>query len=118
VWEVEYTDQFGGWWDELPADQQKQVAASVHLLAERGPGLGRPAVDTVSASRHPNMKELRIGTIRVFFIFDPRRTAILLVAGDKRGRWEEFYDRMVPLADDLYDEHLEELRQEGALPDA
>jgi hypothetical protein len=118
VWEVEYTDQLGEWWDELPADQQKQVAASVQLLAERGPGLGRPAADTVTTSRHPNMKELRIGTMRVFFIFDPRRTAILLVAGDKRGRWEEFYDRMVPLADDLYDEHLEELRQEGATPDA
>lgn len=118
MWEVEYTDQFGEWWDELPADQQKQVAASVHLLAERGPGLGRPAVDTVTASRHPNMKELRIGTIRVFFIFDPRRTAILLIAGDKRGRWKEFYERMIPLADDLYDEHLEELRQEGATPDA
>jgi hypothetical protein len=54
----------------------------------------------------------------VFFIFDPRRTAILLVAGDKRGRWEKFYARMVPLADDLHDGHLEELRQEGALPDA
>ncbi len=54
----------------------------------------------------------------MFFIFDLRRTAILLVAGDKRGRWEEFYERMVPVADDLYDEHLEELRQEGALPDA
>jgi hypothetical protein len=118
VWEVEYADQFGEWWHELPADLQKQVAASVHLLAERGPGLGRPAVDTVTASRHPNMKELRIGTIRVFFIFDPRRTAILLVAGDKRGRWEDFYDRMIPLADDLYDDHLEELRKEGALPDA
>jgi hypothetical protein len=118
VWEVEYTDQFGEWWDKLGADQQKQVAASVHLLAERGPGLGRPAVDTVTASRHPNMKELRIGTIRVFFIFDPRRTAILLVAGDKRGRWQEFYERMIPVADDLYDEHLEQLRQEGALPDA
>jgi len=118
VWAVEYIDQFGEWWDELSVDQQKQIAATVHLLAERGPGLGRPAVDTVTASRHPNMKELRIGTIRVFFIFDPRRTAILLVAGDKRGRWEEFYERMVPIADELYDEHLEELRQEGALPDA
>ena len=118
MWAVEYIDQFGEWWDELSVDQQKQIAATVHLLAERGPGLGRPAVDTVTASRHPNMKELRIGTIRVFFIFDPRRTAILLVAGDKRGRWEEFYERMVPIADELYDEHLEELRQEGALPDA
>ncbi|MGH2929554.1 MAG: type II toxin-antitoxin system RelE/ParE family toxin, partial [Solirubrobacteraceae bacterium] len=83
MWEVEYTVQFGEWWDGLSADQQMSVAASVRLLAERGPGLGRPAVDTVTGSRHPNMKELRIGTTRVLFIFDPRRAAILLIAGDK-----------------------------------
>jgi hypothetical protein len=118
MWEVEYTDQFGEWWEGLSAEQQKQVAASVRLLAERGPGLGRPAVDTVTASRHSNMKELRIGTVRVLFTFDPRRAAILLIAGDKRGRWQEFYERMVPVADDLYDEHVEELRKEGLLPDA
>lgn len=118
MWEVGYTDPFEEWWDDLSADQQKQVAASVHLLAERGPGLARPAVDTVTGSRHPNMKELRIGTIRVLFIFDPRRAAILLIAGNKRGRWQEFYDEMLPLADDLYDEHLDELRTEGLHPDA
>lgn len=117
VWDVEYTDQFEDWWDGLSADQQKPVAACVRLLAERGPGLGRPAVDTVTASRHPNMKELRIGTVRVLFIFDPRRTGILLIAGDKRGQWRAFYDQMVPLADDLYDDHLEELRKEGLTPD-
>jgi hypothetical protein len=117
MWEVEYTDQFEGWWDGLMAEQQKPVAAAVRLLSERGPGLARPAVDAVLGSRHPHMKELRIGTVRVFFVFDPRRTAILLVAGDKRGRWQELYERMVPMADDLYDEHLEELRKEGP-PDA
>jgi len=63
------------------------------------------------------MKELRIGTVRVLFIFDPRRTGILLIAGDKRGQWQAFYDQMVPLADDLYDEHLDELRKEGLTPD-
>lgn len=95
MWEVEYTDQFGEWFGSLSATEQGPVIASVELLSERGPSLGRPAVDTVAA-RHANMKELRIGTIRVFFAFDPRRTAILLIAGDKRDRWEEFYEEMVP----------------------
>jgi hypothetical protein len=113
MWEVEYTDQFGEWWHGLTAEEQQPVAATIELLVARGPGLGRPYADTISASRHPNMKELRIGAIRVFFAFDPRRMAILLIAGDKRGRWKEFYERMIPMADDLYDEHLKEIRQEG-----
>jgi hypothetical protein len=113
VWEVEYTDQFGAWWDGLTEQEQKAIAASVRLLAEQGPGLGRPVVETISSSRHPNMKELRVGTIRILFAFDPRRTAILLIGGDKRGIWVEFYERMVPVADDLYDEHLREISEKG-----
>lgn len=58
------------------------------------------------------MKELRAGTIRVLFCFDPRRNAILLIGGDKRDRWEQFYAEMVPVADSLYDEHLEEIEKE------
>ena len=111
-WEVEYTDQFEGWWDSLTAGERRPVIAAIDLLAEDGPNLGRPAVDTLTASRHPNMKELRAGTIRVLFAFDPRRCAILLIGGDKRGRWQEFYDRMIPIADDLYDEHLVEIANE------
>ena len=63
------------------------------------------------------MKELRpLGTnIRVLFAFDPRRMAILLIGGDKTDRWSEFYEEMIPIADDLYDEHLEELREEGEI---
>lgn len=114
MWETEYTDQFEAWWASLSAVDQAPIIAGVELLTERGPGLGRPAVDTIAGSRHPNMKELRAGTVRVFFAFDPRRTAILLIGGDKRGRWHEFYERMVERADDLYDEHLEELRREGS----
>lgn len=64
------------------------------------------------------MKELRpgtTGTLRVRFAFDPRRHAILLIGGDKTGRWREWYDDMLPKADDLYDIHLQELRDEGVL---
>ena len=111
VWEVEYTDEFGAWWDTLSADDQQAIDAAVGLLAERGPGLGRPLADTVTGSRHPNMKELRVGTIRVLFAFDPTRTAVLLIGGDKRDRWQEFYETAIPLADRLLDEHLAELEQ-------
>jgi hypothetical protein len=68
VWEVEYTDQFGGWFAQLAEEDQDAVIARVELLEARGPALGRPAVDNIQGSRHPNMKELRAeGAIRVLF---------------------------------------------------
>lgn len=114
MWDVEVTDQFEQWWDTLSVEEQESIEAAVELLEERGPGLGRPLVDTVKGSRHANMKELRAAMIRVLFAFDPRRTAILLIGGDKRDRWQEFYAQMIPLADTLFDEHLKELESKGA----
>lgn len=89
--------------------------AAIELLEDAGPGLRRPLVDTIKSSRHANMKELipHGGNLRILFAFDPRRMAILLIGGDKTGRWDEWYGRTVPLADNLYDEHLEALREEG-----
>lgn len=83
-------------------------------LEREGPGCGRPQVDSIAGSRHPNMKELRppVGNLRVRFAFDPRRMAILLLGGDKSHRWTEWYSEMIPIADALYDEYLEELRRE------
>ena len=113
MWDIEFTDQFEDWWDTLSVKEQGLIKAAVDMLQERGPGLGRPYVDTVIGSRHPNMKELRPGTIRVLFAFDPTRTAILLIGGDKRDRWKAFYEEMIPLADDLFDVHLAEIETEG-----
>jgi hypothetical protein len=120
VWEVEYTDQFGAWHETLDEEDQDAVIARVELLEQLGPALGRPAVDNVHQSRHPNMKELRAErSLRVLFAFDPRRTAILLLGGDKSPHdphspdWNEWYDRYVQVADDLYDTHLDALRKEG-----
>lgn len=113
---MEYTDEFEGWWSEISSDEQERITATVELLEEHGPGLRRPAVGAIESSRHPNMKELIPTTsIRILFAFDPRRSAILLLGGDKRGNWDEWYDENVPLADDLYDEHLETLRKEGLI---
>ena len=117
MWEVEFTHEFEEWWDELHEDGQEALVGAVRKLQERGPALPRPLADTVEGSRHSNMKELRPPgfNIRVLFAFDPRRMAILLIGGDKTGRWKEWYEEMIPVADDLYDEHIEELRQEGGL---
>ena len=116
AWEVEYIDQFGEWWDDLAEEEQEAVTAAVNVLERGGPNLGRPLVDTIKQSRHKNMKELIPpgSDIRVLFAFDPRRAAILLIGGDKSGEWSAWYDRMVPVADDLFDEHLRELESEGA----
>lgn len=116
-WGAEYTDEFGDWWETLAAKEQEAIDAAVELLQDRGPALGRPLVDTVKQLRHSHMKELipPIPYVRVLFAFDPRRTAILLIGGNKAGEWNAWYDRMVPVADDLYDQHLESLRSEGTL---
>jgi hypothetical protein len=118
MWEVEYTDEFGEWWDSLEGAEQESLATSVELLRQLGPNLPRPHADTVKGSRHANMKELRTQhagrPLRTFFAFDPRRCAILLIGGDKSGD-QRFYERMIPKADDLYDEHLATLRKEGLI---
>lgn len=116
-WEVEYTNEFLAWWEMLGEEEQEAVGGAVEILQEDGPGLGRPLVDSIRRSRHSNMKELRPRSsgIRVLFIFGPRRMAILLIGDDKTNRWESWYDAMIPIADDLYDEHLATLREEGLL---
>lgn len=117
-WEVEYTDEFEAWWEGLTVAEQAAIDLAVETLSNEGPTLGRPWVDTIKASRHPNMKELRPrgGFLRILFAFDPRRTAIILVGGNKSRRWTIWYEQMVPIADKLYDDHLAELRREGKIP--
>jgi len=65
------------------------------------------------------MRELRVQRggrpVRIFYAFDPRRSAILLIGADKTGD-KRFYETMIPVADRLYDEYLEELKKEGLLP--
>jgi hypothetical protein len=106
------------WLTALDQSSYEQVVAALELLAERGPQLGRPLVDTVVGSRHNNMKELRPGSsgrseLRVLFAFDPERRAILLVAGDKAGNWAKWYRVSIPIADDRFTEHLDRLEREG-----
>src|SRR5579859_8089163 len=115
IWEIEFTDEFGAWFSRLSPLEQERIDAAVMKLAELGPALGRPLADTLEDPEMPNLKELRPGNVRILYAFDPRRTAILLCGGDKRNRWESFYEEMIPRAKRLYAEYLDELRQEGRI---
>ena len=112
-WDVEYTDEFGAWWEGLTDAEQESVAAVVGLLEDHGPQLGYPHSSGITSSR-----ELRIQhqgqPYRVLYAFDPRRAAILLIGGDKTGN-ERWYDEFLPVADRLYDAHLTILKREGLL---
>lgn len=118
AWEVECTGEFGVWWMGLEDAASKRVAAAADLLAAHGPALEFPHSSGIHGSRHPHMRELLVQSggrpIRIFYAFDPRRTAILLIGGDKTGK-DRFYQEFVKLADELYDTYLEELRTEGLL---
>jgi hypothetical protein len=121
VWEVEITDEFGAWYQDLESPDDQAVAAAIDYLAEHGPNAKRPVVGLIEGSSLPNMKELLVSgsggrRIRVLFAFDPRSTAILLLGGDKTGNWKGWYEEMIPRAEELYDEYLDELREEGLLP--
>jgi hypothetical protein len=118
AWEVEFTDEFEDWWDALSEAQQDDVAHSVRHLIEFGPALGFPHTSKVRRSRYPQMRELRTQSagkpFRTLYAFNPLRSAILLIGGDKTGddRW---YEEFVPIADRLFERHLRELKKEGRI---
>lgn len=115
AWEVEYTNEFELWWEGLNEDEQVSINASVEMLEDSGPNLKFPHSSGVNGSKHGTMRELRTQhegrPYRTLYSFNPERTAILLMGGDKTGddRW---YDVNVPIADKLYDVHLKELKAE------
>jgi hypothetical protein len=117
-WDVEFTDEFGEWWAELSETDQDEVGATTELLMVHGPDLPFPYSSGVEGSRHSHMRELRVQSggnpLRIFYAFDPRRTAILLIGGDKTGD-KRFYKRMILIADRLYDEYIEELTKEDLI---
>ena len=112
AWEVEFSNEFGEWWDSLTAAEQKSVDFTVSLLQQVGPTLRMPHSSGVEMSRHARMRELRIQhegrPYRVLYAFDRRRTAMLLIGGDKTGN-DRWYEEFVPIADRLLEEHLSAL---------
>jgi hypothetical protein len=116
MWDVATTDEFDAWFAGLGEDAQAEVIAKVELLRLLGPRLGRPHADTLKDSKHANMKELRADTrdrvLRIAFAFDPDRSAILLLGGNKSGiSQKRFYKQLIARADALYDEHLERISE-------
>ena len=116
-WEIEGTDEFAEWYGALHDASKKAVESAIIVLSTKGPALGRPFVGTVKGSRVSNMKELRpkLDNIRILFVFDPRRTAILLLGGSKTDDWHGWYARNIPEAERRYDAYLIELRKDGLL---
>ena len=116
AWTVSFHDLFEDEFNAFAQEVQDELLATAKLLKDYGPSLGRPHADTLKGSDYANMKELRFaaadGVWRVAFAFDPKREAILLVAGDKSGGSEsKFYKRLLNKADERYRQHLENLNK-------
>lgn len=114
-WKVEFHDEFLSEFREFPAFVKKELAARLERLQEAGPLLGRPFVDTLKGARHANMKELRFdaegGVWRIAFAFDPERSAILLIGGNKAGVAKgRFYKDLIEVADNRFARHLLQVR--------
>ncbi|WP_126642137.1 type II toxin-antitoxin system RelE/ParE family toxin [Embleya hyalina] len=119
-WEICLLEPVESWFLKLcetDAHSAALIVEAIDLLAQRGPTLGRPLVDTLQGSRLPNLKELRPASrrrteIRILFVFDPDRQAIFLVAGDKAGQWSRWYEEAIPLAEARYQEYREEQKEQ------
>lgn len=115
-WEVEYTDEFSDWFDELTEAEQDSIAVSIRMLMDQGVALAHPHSSGIAGSKHGHMRELRVQhqgrPFRILYAFDPRRVAILLIGGDKTGN-DRWYEEFVRAADKIYDHHLQELEREG-----
>jgi hypothetical protein len=116
AWSVKVTEEYAAWFSILIKEDRAsavQVAQAVAALREEGPALGRPLVDRIQGSRIHHLKELRPGSagrseIRVLFAFDPTRSALLLLGGDKAGNWQRWYRENIPVAEQLYLEYTTE----------
>ena len=122
VWDIYLTNEVAAWLEQLQASDPKTaglVDDAIYTHSCSGPALGRPLVDTLTGSKIKNLKELRPGSsgksaIRILFAFDPWRSAILLVTGDKAGKWSRWYDEAIPRAEHLYEIYLKERAGEEA----
>jgi len=119
-WAVEYTDEFGAWYQALGAPVQDAIDRAVHLIEAFGPELPRPLSAGLSGTRHPHMRELLVPNhgkrpVSIFYAVDPRSTVILLIGG-RRTAAGRFQERMIPVAERLYDDYVEEIRGQGLIP--
>jgi hypothetical protein len=108
AWRVKLLPEVSLWLDELSTDDYEQVVDALKILRDFGPTLGRPLVDRLKHSQLHNLKELRPAgsNLRMLFIFDPQREAIVLCAGDKTGKWNSWYDENIVIAEERYRRYL------------
>ena len=111
AWEIILVPEVEEWFLGLNVPSKRQLTSAIDQLRDFGPALGRPLVDRIHESQLHNLKELRPGSsgrseLRILFIFDPARRAVLLVAGDKAGRWRQWYVEAVKLAEQRYARYL------------
>lgn len=109
--------------DEQDEATVARILGALELLKRNGPMQGRPLVDTLKHTKVKNLKELRPASpgtteVRILFAFDPKRKAIMLVAGDKargkngKAKWSGWYREAIPKAEMLFEEYL--IRQGGS----
>jgi hypothetical protein len=113
TWEVVFPGQMLAWIAELEPGNRDSLFTAIDLFRDFGPHLDRPYVGKIVGSKLTNMKELRplsnsSGHLRVLFVFDPDRTAVLLVAGDKTGQWNKWYKKQIPIAEEIYRRYREQ----------
>jgi hypothetical protein len=119
AWTIVVVEPVRSWLHDLRRSDREtllQISEAIKALSEEGPALGRPLVDTVRGSGLANLKELRPGSsgtseIRLLFVFDPVRQAVLLVGGDKSGNWQRWYRTAIPAAELAYAEHVRRLQE-------
>jgi len=113
-WTVVIALEVATWIQSLDRPAFDRIDDAIEALSEFGPTLGRPLVDRIHGSKFANMKELRTGNFRILFAFDPARNAVLLLAGDKRGEWNNWYRRSIPIADQRFEDWLHERKDESS----
>lgn len=111
--EVIYTDEFDAWFQSLSEGEQDRVFCSVGLLEAYGVTLSYPHSSAIKGTTIA-LRELRTQAegdpLRTFYAFDPSRNAVLLIGGDKTGD-DRFYERMIPIAEKVWRDYLEETGQ-------
>ena len=113
LWTIIETTEYSAWFISLTESQQDAINERMMKLREEGPLLRRPYADHIKGSEFSNLKELRIsskGVLRVLFVFDPARNAVLLLGGNKAEgqQWNRWYTKAIPIAEQIYKRHLEE----------
>jgi len=116
MWHIHY-EYILDWLDSLDRKTKASIYAAFELLEREGPNLGRPLVDTLENSHLNNLKELRPASsatseIRILFVFDYERKAVMLLGGDKSNgknnewKWNRWYRKAIPKAEEIYKNHL------------